>query len=77
MPTRRKLLAAAAALTAAGAAGAGAVAWRWWDQPAHAGWGFLSSSEVDFLEALADALFPPGGTPPLAGADAGLARFCS
>jgi len=75
MPTRRKLLAAAAALTAAGAAGVGATAWRWWDQPVHAGWSFLSADEVAFLEAMADALFPPGGTPPLAGADADLARF--
>ena len=73
--TRRKLLAAAAALTAAGAAGVGATAWRWWEQPHDAGWLFLSADEVGFLEALSDALFPPGGVPALAGADAGLARF--
>ncbi len=73
--TRRHLLAAAAATAAAGGLGVGALALRWWDQPVQAPWRHLSAGEVAFLQAAAEALFPPGGRPALAGADAEIPRF--
>jgi hypothetical protein len=73
--TRRQILAASAAVAVASAAGAGAVAWQWWDRPPGAGYSWLSPDEVSIVEAFADALFPPGGEPSLAGADANLARW--
>ena len=73
--TRRHLLAATAAAAAAGSLGVGGLVMRWWDQPNDAPWRCLSQEEIDFLEAMADAMFPAGGTPPMAGADANAARF--
>ena len=73
--TRRQLLASSAAAALAAAGGAGLVAWRWWDRPAGEGFTWLSEAEARFVAAYADALFPPGGTPALAGADAGLSGW--
>lgn len=73
--TRRHLLAATSAAAAAGALGAGGLVMRWWDQPVSTPWRCLSKDEISFLETIADAMFPAGGTPKLAGADAELARF--
>ncbi len=55
--------------------GAGGLVYRWWDQPTEQGWSHLSPDEAAFIEAVADAVFPPGGVPALAGADASLARY--
>lgn len=71
---RRHLLAAAAAVTALGAAGAGGLAWSWWDQPSAEGYTWLSADEVAFLDAFAEAVFPPGGDPPVSGREAQVAR---
>ncbi len=73
--TRRHVLAASSAVALVAAGGAGAIAARWWNLPADHGYIWLSAQEIAFIEALADALFPPGGEPSLAGADAGLSRW--
>ena len=73
--SRRQVLAAAAAVPVVGTLAAGGVAWRWWDRPPGAGLQRLSEDEHDFVQALAEAWIPPGGDPPLSGADARLGRF--
>lgn len=73
--TRRQVLATSAAVAAATVAvSAGRVA-SWWDRDAAAGYEALSEKEVAIVEALSDAMFPPGGDPPLSGTEAGLARY--
>ena len=74
MITRRHLLAAAVALAMA-PAGAAGVVYSWWSQPAQAPLRHLSASEVAFFDALADAIFPAGGTPALSGREAGVSRY--
>jgi hypothetical protein len=69
------VLAAAAAIPVAGGLAAGGLAWRWWDRPAGEGLKALSTDEHDFVQALAEGWLPPGGDPPLSGADAQLGRF--
>ncbi|MEQ1570278.1 MAG: hypothetical protein ABMA64_31880 [Myxococcota bacterium] len=73
--TRRQLLAVGAAVPAIGAAGAAGLGWRWWDRPVADGLRALSADEHDFVQALAEAWLPPGGDPPLSGAQAELGRF--
>lgn len=73
--TRRQILAAAAAVPVVGALAAGGVAWRWWDRPPGAGLKRLSTEEHAFVQAFAETAFPPGGEPPLSGADAELGWF--
>jgi hypothetical protein len=73
--TRRHVLAAMAAVPAAGALGVGGLAWRWWDRPPGAGLKRLSQDEHDFVVAIAEAWFPGGGEPALSGADADLGAF--
>lgn len=73
--TRRMVLAATAGVAAAGAVGAGSVAFRWWDRPAGEGLSALSTEEHAFAQALAEAWMPPGGEPALSGADAELGGF--
>ena len=73
--TRRQVLAVSAAAAVVAAGGVGGVASQWWNRPADEGYTWLSEEEVSFVEALADALFPPGGQPALAGADAQLSRW--
>jgi hypothetical protein len=73
--TRRQVLAASALVAAAVPAGAGGVAWRWWDQPAETSYALLSPDEVGILDALAEACFPAGGDPPLGGGGANVARY--
>ena len=72
--TRRHFLAASAAL-AAGPLAVGGVAVSWWNQPPQAPLRHLSATEIAFFDALADAIFPPGGTPALSGRDAGVCRY--
>jgi hypothetical protein len=72
--TRRQVLAAMAAMSAAGVVGAGGIALRWWDRPAGEGLRALSQDEHDFLQAVAEAFMPPGGEPALSGADAQAGR---
>ncbi len=73
--TRRQVLATSAAVaTATVAVSAGHVA-SWWDRDAAAGFLALSPQEVAIVEGLAEAMFPPGGDPPLSGKEAGLAHY--
>ncbi len=73
--TRRQILAAAAAVPVAGALGAGAVVWRWWDRPPGQGLKALSVEEHGFIQAMAEGWMPRGGTPELSGADARIGDF--
>ena len=75
MPTRRQLLAAAAAIAGASLTGAGALAWSWWDQAPGTPYATLSADEVAVLDAIAEACFPAGGDPALGGREAGIARY--
>lgn len=74
-PTRRRLLAAAAAVPLLGATAAGVEVYGWWDRPPGAGHLALSDAEHAFAAALAEAYLPPGGDPPLSGRDAHLADY--
>ena len=73
--TRRQVLAAMAATSVAGALGVGTLAYSWWDRPPGVGLQALSDDEHAFVQALAEAWMPPGGTPALSGADARLGNF--
>ncbi len=72
--TRRQLLAVAAALATV-PVGLGGVGWSWWGQAADVPLRHLSASEVAFFDALAEAIFPPGGTPALSGREAHVCRY--
>lgn len=73
--TRRHVLAALAGSATVATLASGATVWSWWDRPAAEGRKALSADEVAFIEALAEAWMPPGGTPALSGAEAGLGAF--
>jgi hypothetical protein len=73
--TRRHVLAASALVAGGAAAGAGGVAWRWYDQPAAAPFAHLSPDEVAILDAIAEACFPRGGDPAIGGAEAHVSRY--
>lgn len=73
--TRRRVLIALGAVGAAAAVGAGGVALQWIDRPPGEGLRVLSDDEHAFVDALAEAWLPPGGTPPLSGAEARLGDF--
>lgn len=73
--TRRQLLAAGAAIAATSLVGVGALGLHWYDQPAQAGFTWLSEDEAAFLSAFAEGLYPAGGEPELAGAEANLDHF--
>lgn len=73
--TRRHVLAATGALAAAGALGVGGTLASWWDRPPGEGLEALSTREAGFVSALADAWMPPGGTPAIGGAEAGVDAF--
>ncbi|MCP4869129.1 MAG: gluconate 2-dehydrogenase subunit 3 family protein [Proteobacteria bacterium] len=73
--TRRQMLAAAGVLSAAGAVGIGVRVGSWWDQDPGAEWQALSPREAELFDALADAMFPPGGTPALSGSESGVTRW--
>lgn len=73
--TRRMVLAATAGLAASASVGAGALLARWWDRAPGEGLHTLSQDEHDFAQAVAEAWMPPGGDPPLSGADAALGGF--
>jgi len=73
--TRRHLLALTGATTGAAALGVGGLALRWWDRPHGEGLLVLSQDEYEFLQAVAEAWMPRGGTPELSGADANLGAY--
>lgn len=73
--TRRHVLTALAAMPVLGAMGAGGLYLRWWDKPHGDGLLALSTDEYAFVQSIAEAWMPPGGTPALSGADADLGRF--
>jgi len=47
----------------------------WWNAPAGQAFLCLSAREAELVDSMAEALFPPGGTPALSGGDAGISRF--
>jgi hypothetical protein len=69
------MLAAVGAFAAASAIGVGALGLHWYDQPAEAGYVWLSEDEARFVRAFAEGLFPAGGEPELGGGEAQLDRF--
>lgn len=73
--TRRHVLATAALVSGAAVAGLGLEAARIWDQDAAAGFSVLSDAEAAIVEALAEAIFPPGGTPPQSGREVGASQW--
>jgi len=73
--TRRHLLAIAAVTGAAGSMATGGRVWTWWDRPATEGYRMLSADEVELVDSLCEAIFPPGGTPAISGRDVGAARY--
>jgi len=76
--TRRRVLAAGLGVAAASTVAAGAVgglALSWWDRPPGEGLGALSTDEHAFADAVAEAWFPPGGTPAISGSEARMADF--
>ncbi|MSQ03683.1 MAG: gluconate 2-dehydrogenase subunit 3 family protein [Myxococcales bacterium] len=76
--TRRHVLAAAGFFSAAavvGTATVGAAYQAWWDQPRDRATLHVSRDELDFLDALADAIFPPSPLLPLRGRDANVGRY--
>lgn len=75
MLSRRQVMAALAAVPAAGALAAGVTALRWWDRPPGEGLAALSQDEHEFLVAVADAWMPPGGEPAISGSETGVADF--
>ena len=72
---RRLVLAAMAALPVAACAGLGGEVGSWWHAPLGADRKVLSDGEFGFMEGVAEAWMPRGGTPALSGKDAGLAAF--
>ena len=76
--TRRHVLAAAGLLSAAavvGTATVGVAYQAWWDQPHDSATLHVSRDELDFLDSLADAIFPPSPLLPLRGRDANVGRY--
>ena len=73
--SRRQLLQLSAGLGALGVVGVGARTWVNWDRVPGEGLLFLDASEAEFFDAMGEALFPPGGDPPLSGAEAGISGF--
>jgi len=73
--TRRHVLAASAAVATAGALGAAGRVASYWNRDAGAGFQTLAPHEGELIDALAEAMFPPGGSPALSGRDAGIAAF--
>lgn len=73
--TRRHLIALTGASAGLAAMGALGVFERWWDRPHGEGLAVLSLDEYEFLQAMAEAWMPRGGTPALSGADANLGAF--
>lgn len=64
-----------AAFPVAACAGLGGEVVSWWHAPLGAGHAVLSDEEYAFIEAVAEAWMPQGGSPALSGKDAGLAAF--
>ncbi len=73
--TRRQVLAASGLIAAAGAIGVGVRVASWWDQDAEHPYTKLSPREVELVDAIADAMFPKGGTPALSGSEAKIAPW--
>ena len=73
--TRRHLLAASALVAGGGALGLGLRVASHWQQDPSPPFRSLSASEGEIVDAIAEALFPPGGTPALSGRDVGAARW--
>ncbi len=73
--TRRMALGVSGLLTAAAMGGVGARIVSWYDRDPSEGYLCLTAHEAELLDAMAEAWFPPGGVPPLSGAEAGVSRY--
>jgi hypothetical protein len=73
--SRRHLLAAAALVAVASATGTGGVGYHWWHQERAPSYRLLSADEAEILDALAEAVFPAGGTPALGGREAAISAY--
>ena len=73
--SRRQMLAMIAAAGAVSMAGAVTVGAQWWDQGPDAPWAALAEEEATVVRAVAGAAFPSGRTIALHGKDAELDRF--
>ncbi len=76
--TRRYFMSAAGILgsvVVAGTVGVGAGYRAWWDQPHDSATRHLSMDELAFVDALADAIFPPSPKLPLRGRQASVGRY--
>ncbi|HCP46742.1 MAG TPA: hypothetical protein DIU15_11905 [Deltaproteobacteria bacterium] len=73
--TRRHVLAASSAVAIAGSLGAAGRVISYWDRASGAAFQTLADHEGEIIDALAEAMFPPGGTPALSGREAGIAAF--
>jgi len=73
--TRRHVIALSAAAVGAAALGAGGLVLRWWNGPPGHGLRALSRDEYDFVNAVAEAWMPSGGTPAISGAEANVGAF--
>jgi hypothetical protein len=69
------MIALAAAVPVSAAVGAGGLYLRWWDRRPGEGLSVFSTDEWEFVQAAAEAFFPPGGDPPMSGAEADLGNF--
>jgi len=72
--TRRMVIATGGLMTAAAGIGAARLG-SWWDADSSPGYRTLNAHEAALMDSIAEAYFPPGGTPALSGADAGISRY--
>ncbi len=73
--TRRQVLATSAAMATAAVAVTSGHVVNWWDRDAADGYESLGPQEVKLVNALGEAMFPPGGVPALSGAEVGLDHY--
>lgn len=69
--TRRQVLAASAVAAGLGAVGTSARVASWWHRDPEAPYDHLDAREAALVDSIADAIFPPGGTPAIGGKEAG------
>lgn len=73
--TRRMVIGVTGLLGMMAVGGVGLRIASWYDRDPSTGFACLESGEAELLDALAEAWFPPGGTPALSGAEAGVAAY--
>ncbi len=73
--TRRHALAAGALASGVGLGATVVRVGSWWKKDTGPGLQILAPEEAELVDAVAEALFPAGGTPELSGADAGVSAW--